>query len=97
MPRLLLPAASATCHLSLSLTSTATATLVHVFVTSRLHYYSTLYVCLPAVHLGCLERVIRTAARLIPKIGHISGYMLDVLHWLPLQQRIIFLIGTMVW
>src|SRR6218665_2411538 len=26
-----------------------------------------------------------------------SAYMLDVLHWLPLQQRIIFRIGAMVW
>jgi len=24
----------------------------------------------------------------IPKFGHVSSYMLDVLHWLPLQQRI---------
>src|SRR6218665_1621725 len=28
--------------------------------------------------------------------GHVSAYMLDVLHWLPLQQRIIFRIGAMV-
>ena len=33
----------------------------------------------------------------IPRTGHLSGYMLDVLHWLPLQQRIIFRIGAMVW
>src|SRR6218665_2763733 len=95
MPRLLLPAASATCHLSLSL-----PLLVHAFVTSRLAYFSTLYVGLPAVRLGCPERVIRTAARLIggiPRTGHVSAYMLDVLHWLPLQQRIIFHIGAMVW
>jgi len=49
--------------ISRSLTSTATATLVHAFVTSRLDYCSTLYVGLPAVRLDCLERVIRTAAR----------------------------------
>ena len=31
--------------------------------------------------------------------GHVSAYMLDVglLHWLPLQQRIMFRIGAMVW
>src|SRR6218665_2426524 len=33
----------------------------------------------------------------IPRTGHISAYMLDVLHWLPLQQRIMFCIGAMVW
>src|SRR6218665_3780327 len=65
--------------ISRCLTSTATATLVHAFVTSRLDYCSTLYVGLPAVRLGCLERVIRTAARLIggiPRTGHVSAYML---------------------
>src|SRR6218665_2986930 len=78
---------------------TSTATLVHAFVTSRLDYCSTLYVGLPAVRLGCLERVIGTAARLrgdIPRTGHVSAYMLDVLHWLPLQQRIMLSIGAMV-
>src|SRR6218665_4069071 len=86
--------------ISRSLTSTATATLVHAFATSQLDYCSTLYIGLPAVRLGCIERVIRTAARLIggiPRTGHVSAYMLDVLHWLPLQQRIIFRIGAMVW
>src|SRR6218665_2231047 len=100
MPRLLIPISSATCHLSLSLSSTDTATLVHAFVTFRLDYCSKLYVGLPAVRLGCLERVIRPAARLvggIPTTGHISAYILDVLHWLPLQQRIMFHIGAMVW
>ena len=29
--------------------------------------------------------------------GHVSAYMLDVLHWLPLQQRIMYRIGAMVW
>src|SRR6218665_4306 len=49
--------------------------------------------------LGCIERVIRTAARLtggIPRTGHVSAYMLDVLHWLPLQQRIMLSISAMV-
>src|SRR6218665_2146929 len=86
--------------ISRSLTSTATATLVHAFVTSRIDYCSTLYVGLPAVCLGCLERFTRTAVCLIsciPRTGHVSAYMLDVLHWLPLQQEIMFHIGAMVW
>ena len=73
---------------------------VHAFVTSWLDYCSTLYAGLPAVRLGCLEWVIPTATHLIrgiPRTGHISAYMLEVLHWLPLQQRIIFHIGALVW
>src|SRR6218665_2250637 len=65
-----------------------------------IYYCSTLYVGLPAVRLGCLERVIRTATcRIggIPRTGHVSAYIRDVLHWLPLQQQIMFCIGAMVW
>src|SRR5688572_8190121 len=33
----------------------------------------------------------------IPKFGHVSGYMLDVLHWLPLLQRISYRMIALVW
>src|SRR6218665_3337893 len=69
-----------------SLTATAAITLVHAFITLRLDYCSTLYTGLPACRLSCLERVMRSAARLIGKIqkfDHVTRYMLDVLHWLP--------------
>src|SRR6218665_1400368 len=95
---LLLPAASATGHLSLShfhCYCYSCPCLCHISA----YYCSTLYIGLPAVRLGCIERVIGTAARLIggiPRTGHVSAYMLDVLHWLPLQQRIMFRIGAMV-
>src|SRR6218665_135854 len=73
---------------------------VTIIIVKLVHYCSTHYVGPPAVHLGCFERVIRTAACLIggiPRTGHVSAYMLDVLHRLPLQQRIIFRIGALVW
>src|SRR6218665_1906692 len=44
--------------------------------------------------------VLRSAARLIggiPKFGHVSQYMLDVLHWLPAEQRIAYRIASLVW
>ena len=44
--------------------------------------------------------VLRSAARLIggiPKFGHVSKYMLDVLHWLPAEQRISYRIASLVW
>src|SRR6218665_3032868 len=55
---------------------------------------------LPACRLGSLDRVLRSAARLIggiPKFGHVSQYMLDVLHWLPAEQRISYRITSLVW
>src|SRR6218665_33033 len=89
--------------ISRSLTSSATATLVHAFITSRLDYWrhsphSTL------VSLLCVWAALNRLSALpcliggIPRTGHVSAYMLDVLHLLPLQQRIIFRIGALlVW
>ena len=72
-----IPAAPAPHHRR-SFMSTATITLVHAFITARRDCCSTLYSGLPAVRLGCLERVIRTVARLIGGIfrtGRISNYI----------------------
>lgn len=33
----------------------------------------------------------------IPIAGHVSGYMLEVFHWLPICQQIIFRIAALVW
>ena len=44
--------------------------------------------------------VLRTAAGLsgcIHKFGHVFSYMMDVLHWLPLQQTILYHIISLVW
>src|SRR6218665_1166016 len=74
-----------------SLSSGAGATLVHSFITIHLDYCLSLYSGLPSVHLASLSRVLRSAARLIgqiPKFSHVSSYMLEVLHWLPIWQRI---------
>src|SRR6218665_2222697 len=75
-------------------------TLIHAFITARLDYCSSLYAGLPVGRLWCLDRVLRTAARhsgRIPKFGHVSRYMLDVLHWLPRQQRISYRIISLAW
>src|SRR6218665_1018743 len=82
-----------------SLTPESTATLVHAFITASLNYCSSLYAGLPVGRLQCLARVQRTAARLsgrTPKFGHVSRYLLDVLHWLSLQQRISYRIISLV-
>src|ERR1700733_2493429 len=50
--------------------------------------------------LNYLDRIFRSAARLvgrIPRYGHVSKFMLDDLHWLPLQQRIQFRLSCIAW
>src|SRR6218665_2619829 len=44
--------------------------------------------------------ILRAAAHMIggvPRFGHIKDYMRDVLHWLPIQQRIHYRISSIVW
>src|SRR6218665_61269 len=48
----------------------------------------------------CHSPELRSAARLIGRVSkfdHISAYMRDVLHWLPLRQRIEFRVAVLVW
>ena len=83
-----------------SLSFTASSTLVHAFVCSRLDYCSSLYVGLPQVRLNSLVRVLRSAARLvggISRFAHVSAFMRDDLHWLPLQQRIAYRVSSIAW
>src|SRR6218665_230333 len=60
------------------------------YCTARL-LFNLLYTGLPASRLSYLDRMLGSAARLIGKIptyDHITRYMLDVLHWLHVRQRI---------
>jgi len=85
--------------ISRSLSPDAASTVVHSFVVSRLDYCSAIYDGLPACRLKCLNRVLRTAARLvgrIPKFSRVSWYMRDVLHWLPYPQRIAYRVSALV-
>src|SRR6218665_3822143 len=61
---------------------------------------ATLYIGLPATRLNCLNRVLRSAAHLIGRVSkfdHISAFMRDVLHCLPLRQIIEFRVYVLVW
>jgi hypothetical protein len=85
--------------ISRSLSLNASHALVHAFVCSRIDYCSSIYVGLPLGRIAQLERVLRAAARLVggfSKYDHISHYMSDVLHWLPVSQRIAFRISVWV-
>src|SRR6218665_2969274 len=84
---------------SCSLSPAAASTLAHAFVVSRLDYCSAIYEGLPTCRVKCLDRVLRTAARLvgrIPRFDGVSGYMRDVLRWLPYPQRIVYRISALV-
>lgn len=75
------------------LTSNATATLINSFATTRLDYCCSLYISLPAGRSWCLDRVLRSAARVIrriPKFGHVFCYAKRKF-CIPLQQRILFI------
>ena len=84
---------------SRSLSHDAVVVLVHAFVTSRIDHCCSILTGLPLGVLGRLDRVLRTAARLIgrlPKFSPVSAYMRDVLHWLPVSQRISYRIAALV-
>jgi len=83
-----------------SLTFNTALMLTHFFVVSRLDYCSALCVGFPATRVGCLVRVLRSAARYIgciPRFRHVTDYMRDVLHWLPFPQWIAYRISSLVW
>ena len=74
-----------------SVFSSVFTSIVHAFICSRIDYCNSLFLGLPKVRLSPLQSVLNAAARLIarlPRFSHISSYMLEQLHWLPLTARI---------
>src|SRR5678815_5370709 len=60
---------------------------------------SAAYIGLSASNTHKLQSILNAAARLIggiPKFAHISGYIRDTLHWLPIQQRVNFKILSLM-
>ena len=81
-----------------SVSSVFTA-IVHAFICCRIDYCNSLLAGLPKVRLSSLQSVLNSAARLIarlPRFSHISTYMTDELHWLPVASRIRYKILLMV-
>ncbi len=74
------------------LTQESTAKLVHAFVTSKLDSCNSLLFGLPERDLLKVQRVQNTAARLVLRVSrreHITP-ALESLHWLPIQQRVMY-------
>ena len=64
---------------------------MHAFITSRLDFCNSLFYGLPKQTIKQLQHVQNAAARMValtPKHEHISP-VLQELHWLPVEQRII--------
>ena len=70
----------------------ATEQIIHSFITSRLDNNNALLYGLPANELYRLQKIQNTAARILTfsrKSCHITP-ILKELHWLPVNQRIVF-------
>jgi len=73
--------------------------LVHAFIASRVDYCNSLLYGVPAYTIRRLQAVMNAAARLIVGIhcfDHITPVLRDVLHWLPVQQRIEYKIALLM-
>ena len=74
-----------------SVSSSVFTSIVHAFICSRIDYCNSVLVGLPKLRLSPLQSVLNAAARLVarlPRSSHISAFMFDHLHWLPLIARV---------
>jgi hypothetical protein len=74
-----------------SLTDDAATASVHALVSSRVDYCNALLYGSSGLVTRRLQAVINSAARLITGVGrfdHITPALRDVLHWLPVEQRV---------
>ncbi len=81
-----------------SLTFDARRALVRAFVASRVDYCNSVFYGVAKKTIHRLQCCLNAAARLVVSIGkysHITPVMRDTLHWLPIEQRIIFKIATL--
>src|SRR6218665_1049704 len=66
-------------------------TIVYAFICTRIDYCNSLLIGLPKTGLDPLPYVFNCATRMIsllPPYSHISDYMIDELHWLPILARV---------
>jgi len=83
-----------------SLTRDAALTLVHAFVSSRIDYCNAIYAGISRTISRKLQVILNAAARLVTDTGrfaHITPVMRDVLHWLPIRQRVDYKLASTVY
>ena len=86
------------CCVVQSLTSEAAMTLVHSFVSTRLDYCNSVLYGIADNQLQRLQSVQNAAARLVTgtrRSEHITP-VLRSLHWLPVRQRIVYKLATLI-
>jgi len=84
-----------------SLTTDAATTLVHALISSRVDYCNSVLYGMCEAHLRPLHWVQNAVARLITgsgkrKFDHVASTMRDDLNWLPVRQRILFKLCSLV-
>jgi hypothetical protein len=81
-----------------TLTRDATEKLIHALITSRLDNCNSLLINIPASSIRKLQRVQNMAARIVMRRNKRDSIstMLKQLHWLPVQQRIMFKVLCLV-
>ena len=83
-----------------SLSGKSAKMLVHAFVSSRVDYHSSLLYGARAHVTRKLQAVLNASVRLITGVGHydhVTSVLRDRLHWLPVNQRIIYKIELHVY
>jgi hypothetical protein len=77
----------------------AITTLVHALICARIDYGNAVYIGLSSTNTSKLQAILNAAARLIggiAKFDHISSFIRDSLHWLPIRQRIQFKVCSLM-
>jgi hypothetical protein len=83
-----------------SLTSDASHSLVRALIHSRLDYCNGVLSGLPDYMFGRLQSVLKASARLVlkkPPGASTSSAMINILHWLPFPQRVLYKTAVMTY
>ena len=81
-----------------SLTLEARRSLATAFIASRVDYCNAVFYGVSKSTIGRLQSCLNAAARLVVGVGkyaHVTPVLRDVLHWLPVEQRVTFKIALL--